>query len=622
MSTEKLNILLVDDQPAKLLSYEAILGDLGENLIKASSAQQALQLLLKQEIAVLLVDVCMPDLDGFELAAMIREHPRFRKTAIIFISAILQNDDDRLRGYSLGAVDYVPVPIVPEVLRAKVRIFTELYRKTRELEALNYELERRVNERTLELQLSHARLLETEQRRSMALAAGNMGSWEWDVATGKRVWDEGQYRIYGVTPETFTPSMDALAERVHSEDWPKFKGWLDQIAAGIIETYQGEYRIVRPNGDVRWLWGSAGATVSSEQGRRVAGVTIDITERREAEERQLLLAREVDHRARNTLAVVQSILQLTKAPTIGEYKTVVQGRIAALSRVHTLISESRWVGADLRRLVEDELAPFRGTGEERALISGPAVSLKPAMAQSLALVLHELATNAAKYGALSAAQGRLAVSWTKSGAFIGFDWVERGGPPCSSPDFRGFGSTIIGTTIERQLHGSFKFDWDPAGLSFQFRLRVDEPESEEPAPSNYSLPPLEVGTSKLLLVEDEALVALMMRETVAEFGFKIVGPCADVVSARRTIESEEVHAAVLDVNLNGTPVYPVAELLESRGIPFVFVTGYAQETIDPKFAHISVYQKPVDRDALRKGLFAAIGTSEASSRVKKIMTLS
>jgi two-component sensor histidine kinase/CheY-like chemotaxis protein len=413
-----------------------------------------------------------------------------------------------------------------------------------------------------------------------------------------------------------------LADRVHPEDWPKFRELLDQIAGGSTESFQGEYRIVRPNGDVRWLWGSAGATLSSERSRRVAGVTIDITERREAEERQLLLAREVDHRARNTLAVVQSILQLTKAPSIGEYKSIVQGRIAALSRAHTLISESRWVGADLRRLVDDELAPFRAAGEDRILTSGPAVSLKPAMAQSVALVLHELATNAAKYGALSAPQGRLAVSWTKSGGVIGFDWVERGGPSCSSPAFRGFGSTIIGTTIERQLHGSFKFDWDPAGLSFQFRLPVDEPDSEEPAPSSFSLPPLEVGTSKLLLVEDEALVALMMREIVAEFGFKIAGPCADLASARRAIESEEVHAAVLDVNLNGTPVYPVAELLESRGIPFVFVTGYAQETIDPKFAHISVYQKPVDRDLLRKGLFAAIGTSAASSRQKKIVTLS
>src|SRR6476469_7119072 len=160
---EKVNILLVDDQPSKLLSYEVILHELGENLLKASSGREALEHLLKTDVAVVLVDVCMPDLDGFQLAAMIREHPRFRKTAMIFISAILLSDMDRLRGYEMGAVDYVPVPVIPEVLRAKVKVFAELYRKTRDLERLNAELEQRVTSRTAELEASTQRLLESEQ---------------------------------------------------------------------------------------------------------------------------------------------------------------------------------------------------------------------------------------------------------------------------------------------------------------------------------------------------------------------------------------------------------------------------------------------------------------------------
>ena len=139
-SNDKVNVLLVDDQPAKLLAYEVILSGLGENLLKATSGKEALECLLKNEIAVILVDVCMPELDGFQLAAMIREHPRFQRTALIFISAIHLTDVDRLRGYEMGAVDYVPVPVVPEVLRAKVKVFAELYRKTRELEHLNAEL--------------------------------------------------------------------------------------------------------------------------------------------------------------------------------------------------------------------------------------------------------------------------------------------------------------------------------------------------------------------------------------------------------------------------------------------------------------------------------------------------
>ena len=131
-----------------------ILRELGENLIKASSGREALEQLLKTEIAVVLVDVCMPELDGFQLAAMIREHPRFQKTAMIFISAIHLADIDRLRGYEMGAVDYVPVPVMPEVLRAKVKVFAELYRKTRQLEQLNAELEQRVAARTAELEAS------------------------------------------------------------------------------------------------------------------------------------------------------------------------------------------------------------------------------------------------------------------------------------------------------------------------------------------------------------------------------------------------------------------------------------------------------------------------------------
>jgi signal transduction histidine kinase len=139
---DTVNILMVDDQPAKLLSYEVILGELGENLIKANSGKEALDCLLKNDVAVVLMDVSMPDLDGFELAGMIRQHPRFQQTAIIFISAVHLTDLDRIQGYQRGAVDYISVPVVPELLRAKVSVFAELHRKTRQMEMLNSELRR------------------------------------------------------------------------------------------------------------------------------------------------------------------------------------------------------------------------------------------------------------------------------------------------------------------------------------------------------------------------------------------------------------------------------------------------------------------------------------------------
>jgi signal transduction histidine kinase len=153
------NILMVDDQPSKLLSYEVMLGELGENLVKASSGREALELLLKMDFAVVLMDVSMPELDGFELAEMIRQHPRFQKTAIIFISAVHLTDVDRLKGYERGAVDYISVPIIPELLRARVSVFAELHRKARQLEVLNQELRR----------LSHSLMMaQDEERRRIA----------------------------------------------------------------------------------------------------------------------------------------------------------------------------------------------------------------------------------------------------------------------------------------------------------------------------------------------------------------------------------------------------------------------------------------------------------------------
>ncbi|HUB52898.1 MAG TPA: ATP-binding protein [Terracidiphilus sp.] len=151
VANEKVNILMVDDQPAKLLSYEVILADLGENLIKASTSGEALNVLLKSDVGVVLMDVSMPDLDGFELADVIRQHPRFQKTAIIFVSGVHMSVADMMRGYNRGAVDYISVPVVPEVLRAKVSVFVDLHRKTRMLETLNKGLEQRVQERTDEL---------------------------------------------------------------------------------------------------------------------------------------------------------------------------------------------------------------------------------------------------------------------------------------------------------------------------------------------------------------------------------------------------------------------------------------------------------------------------------------
>ncbi|WP_346767088.1 response regulator [Enterovirga aerilata] len=319
---DRVNILLVDDQPAKLLSYEVILSELGENLIKANSAREALELLLKTEVAVILLDVSMPELDGFELATMIREHPRFQKTAIIFVSAIQITELDSLRGYEAGAVDYVPVPVVPEVLRAKVRIFAELYRKTRQLERLNAELEQRVAERTAALEASAARLQESERRRNLAMAAGRMGSWEWDFATDRYIWDEGQYRIFGVDPASFVPTEAAVDALIHPEDLDAVRE-AARNAAATGEYYDREFRICRPDGSLRWCLASGAATLD-ERGRpiRLSGILHDITERKRAEQALQLLNEELEHRieerTREREMALAQLFEAQKIDTIGQ----------------------------------------------------------------------------------------------------------------------------------------------------------------------------------------------------------------------------------------------------------------------------------------------------------------
>ncbi len=459
---EKVNILLVDDQPAKLLAYEVILKELGENLVVATSGREALEYLLKNEVAVILVDVCMPELDGFELAAMIREHPRFQKTAMIFISAIQVSDIDRLRGYEMGAVDYVPVPVIPEVLRAKIRVFAELYRKTRQLERFNAELEDRVRARTAELEESNVRLLESEQRRSLAIAAGKMGSWDWDWVNGDWMWDEGQYRIFGVDPRTFVVNPASVQALLHPDDIGELRKAMAEFNKGT-RSYEAEFRINRPDGEVCWCVGTAAATVD-KAGRvvRVSGVTVDITERKRAEERQNLLAREVDHRAKNALALAQSIVRLTRGETVKAYVQAVEGRISALARVHTILSLSSWQGAEIGRLVDEELAPY-STGDQIAF-GGSDIQLLPATAQTLALALHELVTNSAKYGALSTLSGRLNLKWEIERDVLRMVWEERDGPLVEKPASRGFGTRSVIAAIESQLGGQAEFDWRAEGL--------------------------------------------------------------------------------------------------------------------------------------------------------------
>jgi PAS domain S-box-containing protein len=611
---DKVNILLVDDQPGKLLSYEAVLKDLGENLVKANSAREALEHMLKIEVAVILLDVAMPELDGFQLAEMIRDHPRFQKTAIIFISAIQVDEVDRLRGYEIGAVDYVPVPVVPEVLRAKVRVFLELYRKTQELERLNVQLEQRVSDRTAELEASNQRLRQSEERRTLALAAGHMGSWEIDLKNQMVYWDDAKCRIFGIDAGASQRSMDEIRPLIHPDDWHVYQE-SHRTSASEGLSGQTEFRIIRPNGEVRWCVSASAASQHADgQPVMISGVTIDITERKEAEQRQSLLAREVDHRARNALAVVQSILRLTRADSIEGLVSALDGRIQALARAHTLLSNTRWQGADLARLVTEEMDPYRSRDSERVVMTGPALLLRPSMAQAFALVLHELATNAAKYGALSSESGRVLVGWELTPDTLVLQWSESGGPTAKVPTKNGFGTRVVIASIERELQGKATFNWRPEGLECILAVpRADVTERIQLARSGNgagtAVQPAATTPSELkrvLLVEDETLVAMMMREMLIDLGYAVVGPMNDKDSALEAAKESSIDCAILDLNLDGFASYPIADELAARAVPFLFLTGYDKEAVDRRYASIPLLQKPVDEQSLRQAISALL----------------
>lgn len=273
MTDGKVNILMVDDQPAKLLSYEVILAELGENLIKATSASEALNVLLKNDIAVVLMDVSMPDLDGFELADVIRQHPRFQKTAIIFISGVHLTDSDKIQGYRSGAVDYISVPVIPEVLRAKVSVFVDLHRKARQLEALNSNLERLVAERTEELRQRE----EQYRTRAELLDLATEAIMVRDMNGTVQFWNSGAEALYGWTREEIVgQDMHTMLRTTFPMPQPEIEAILQQKSnwqGNLVQrTRSGEEVVV------------ACRKTMNHEGNAILEVSRDITQQLRAEE--------------------------------------------------------------------------------------------------------------------------------------------------------------------------------------------------------------------------------------------------------------------------------------------------------------------------------------------------
>ncbi len=429
---EKANILLVDDQPAKLLSYEAMLGGMGQNLVHASSAREALEFLLNNDVAVMLIDVCMPELDGLELAAMVREHPRFQRTSIIMVSAVLMTDMDRLKGYDAGAMDYVPVPVIPEILRAKVSVFLDLYKKTRRLERLNEELERRVAERTADLQ---------ESERQYRLLADTGPHLTWTMGPAHDVIEFTSRRW-----EEYTGMGSAKLESrnwtsvVHPDDLPNvLRAIAEPVKRG--EPYEVELRIKRHDGEYRRMVARA-VPVKDEKGNLLkwVGTTSDIQDMwmatqalHEADRRKNEFLALLAHELRNPLAPLRNGLQLL---TMSDDASIRQKAIGVMDRqlkhmirlVDDLLDVSRitrgkldlrrepvFVDAILHDAVEAVQPLVDAGGHELEVLIPPEPLPLLADGTRLSQVFGNLLSNACKY---TPDRGRIALTVERNASHI------------------------------------------------------------------------------------------------------------------------------------------------------------------------------------------------------------
>jgi PAS domain S-box-containing protein len=461
------NILLVDDTPAKLLTYEVVLAELGEKLIKANSVEEALGILLKVDVALILTDVSMPVVDGFDFAKVVREHPRFRTIPIIFVSAIAHSDFDRMRGYASGAVDYVTAPIAPELLRAKVSVFVDLHRKQRELEALKVELEERVVRRTAQFEASTTRLAESEERyRSLVENASDIVA-TLDLEFNFTALNPAVERILGYAPHEMIGT--ALSQYVPDDELAKHAPMLRRAVEGQEPT-QYELQLISKDRQRRLTLESSLKLLFDSNGEPtgIHAIARDISERKEAEARQLVLIRELQHRTKNLLAVVQSIVSntLVRSSDLKSANDAIVGRLHALARAQEFVVSGATGGVPLRDLVEAELSAFA----PRMRIDGIPIVVASAFGQQFALVIHELATNAAKYGSLSTPHGYVLVNWEvkqhPEEPTLVFFWAERGGPAVTPPSVEGFGISLISATLNGKSHILF------ADHGFEYSVEV------------------------------------------------------------------------------------------------------------------------------------------------------
>ena len=316
-------------------------------------------------------------------------------------------------------------------------------------------------------------LAESDARLRLAQEAMGIGAWEWLGFKQPIRCSRKALELFGFPPTAPALHLRDLLHRLHSDDRPAMAEALRHMrASGTLQVELRLQPVTAPDAPEAPHWIALRARKITSQrlgGTRVMGVVYDITDRKRSEELVMLMAHEVEHRAKNALTVVSSLLRSAKASSAEELAQVMRGRILALSQTMALLGKQKWTGADLRDIVESELRPFTLTGsresEYKITLSGPPVRIGVDAAQPLAMALHELATNAVKYGALSVEGGELSVSWWFDAGEVHIRWQERGGPALeAAPKAKGFGSRLIAIVFEGQIGGRIEKQWPPDGL--------------------------------------------------------------------------------------------------------------------------------------------------------------
>ncbi|MGI9013387.1 MAG: PAS domain S-box protein [Phycisphaerales bacterium] len=406
---------------------------------------------------------------------------------------------------------------------------------------------------------------------------------------------------------------------------------LDRVIEGVHrareagETWEDTFPLRRHDGEFRWFLSRA-VPIRDEEGNIVRwfGTNTDITDQLEHEDRMSTMMAELNHRVKNSLAVISAISQQTarRARSLDDFSRVFDARLQSIAKAHSLLTNTEWKGSLLGDIVHSEL-DLRIASPEQLTVSGPLLVLSPSQSLAMHMVIHELATNATKYGALLDDAGRIDVAWgvekQESTSVLRMTWTETCSGAIAPLGEEGYGSELINESVTYELEGEVQRTFSPQGLRCELSIPLD-PQTMDP--KNTFEPailhgPVPQSRGRVLLVEDNAAIGMAMAREIRAMGHNVLGPVRTLHEAMRLLARETPAVALLDVELNGTMVYPLAYILRDRGLPYALLTGYSRNDIPEDLRDSTILTKPVSVDAIADFISASLDgeSSEGACRL-------